>query len=242
MASTIVKHDWNGHSVRQRSADGYVNLTDMCKATGYPVQEFLKNPKYLEVSLFLYQEQHGEVIRHPMQFDDEEIWTDLDLAGFYARNAAKYSSDNYSFLFWFNRTLLQINEETYHLIGDAITQAIFTTKNTDLERLYAVKSTDALYASPTNSAQVYFILIQRKKQVKIGFSKNPESRQRSFAAICSDKLDLKLTISGGIKTEQEVHSYFAEYRIGNTELFHYAGKLKDYLNGDLAVQWKQADG
>jgi hypothetical protein len=44
MATIIVKHDWNGHQVRQRSIDGYVNLTDMCKAEGKRVGDFLALP------------------------------------------------------------------------------------------------------------------------------------------------------------------------------------------------------
>ena len=44
MANSIVKHDWNGHQVRQRSADGYVNLTDMCKAEGRRVGDYLDLP------------------------------------------------------------------------------------------------------------------------------------------------------------------------------------------------------
>lgn len=44
MAMNIVKHNWNGNEVRQRSIDGYVNLTDMCKAEGRRVGDFLDLP------------------------------------------------------------------------------------------------------------------------------------------------------------------------------------------------------
>ena len=44
MASKIIKHDWNGHSISQKVDDGFVNLTDMCKAEGRRVGDYLDLP------------------------------------------------------------------------------------------------------------------------------------------------------------------------------------------------------
>lgn len=44
MASKIIKHDWNGHSISQKIDDGFVNLTDMCKAEGRRVGDYLDLP------------------------------------------------------------------------------------------------------------------------------------------------------------------------------------------------------
>jgi hypothetical protein len=45
MALDIVKHNWNGAEIRQRSTDGFVNLTDMCKAERRRVHDYLRLPQ-----------------------------------------------------------------------------------------------------------------------------------------------------------------------------------------------------
>ena len=40
----IVMHNWNKHQVRQRAVDGFVSLTDMCKAEGRVVGKYLELP------------------------------------------------------------------------------------------------------------------------------------------------------------------------------------------------------
>lgn len=44
MTVSILRHEWNGHEVRQRSIDGYVNLTDMCRAEKRRAGDYLDLP------------------------------------------------------------------------------------------------------------------------------------------------------------------------------------------------------
>ena len=48
MTSEIVKHDFNGNPIRQRVSDDYVSLTDMAKAEGRRVGDFLDLPRTKE--------------------------------------------------------------------------------------------------------------------------------------------------------------------------------------------------
>ena len=109
MASTIVRHDWNGHSVRQRSTDGYVNLTDMCKAEGRRVGDFLDLPttkayiSALATDLELIPENlvltkrgaNGGTLAHPDVAIECARWV------------------NMSFHLWANRTLRHVIERAH---------------------------------------------------------------------------------------------------------------------------------
>ena len=48
MANKIVQHDFNGNPIRQRVSDDYVSLTDMAKAEGRRVGDFLDLPRTKE--------------------------------------------------------------------------------------------------------------------------------------------------------------------------------------------------
>lgn len=107
MATNIVKHDWNGNQIRQRLDNGYVNLTDMCRAGERRVSDYLELPStkaYIDAlakDLSLIPENlvikkrgaHAGTFAHPEIAIDCAQWI------------------NMSFRIWANRTLRQVIEQ-----------------------------------------------------------------------------------------------------------------------------------
>jgi hypothetical protein len=104
MATKIVKHDWNGYQIRQQPADGFVNLTDMCKTEGRRVGDFLDLPtskayiSALAADLGLLPEnlviknrgRYGDTVAHPEVAIECARWVNME------------------FHIWANRTLRSV--------------------------------------------------------------------------------------------------------------------------------------
>lgn len=230
MATTIVKHQYDGYLISQRT-DGFVNLTQMALAAGLKIEEFLNDPRTLETKAAIYELQSG-IIRHPVEIADNEIWVDVDLAGEYAYQCRRIEGGN-KFCLWFNRVFIfgghsaeEINSAAaFHFAAESFQHS----RSSQIKKIAKASDEAAERMTSGTATKVYFIWNRNKNEIKIGFSKNPEARLASFQCGTSDVLQIVKTFQGGRAEELVFHKQFAKYRLGNTELFRHEGELKDFL-------------
>lgn len=80
---------------------------------------------------------------------------------------------------------------------------------------------------------IYFV--RGDDKVKIGFSKDVESRIKDLQASSPLELSLLLTIKGTTKTENELHDRFDKYRIRG-EWFRYEGELEEFVAASVQAK------
>jgi len=79
---------------------------------------------------------------------------------------------------------------------------------------------------------VYFIEAKGQHKIKIGYSKDPEKRRKTFATGSSSKLTLIKKIVGDFKLENEIKARFEHIRIEDLdgkEWFHATKELTEYI-------------
>ncbi|MFD5631604.1 GIY-YIG nuclease family protein [Streptomyces sp. NPDC127072] len=102
-------------------------------------------------------------------------------------------------------------------VRDAATvRVVLTAQATDLD------------LSGGHDDRVYFI--RNGDRVKIGYTANLRNRLSSFG-LRVDAVTLLLT--GGKRLERALHRYFAQYRIPDTEWFHYVPEIDSYITSRL---------
>lgn len=85
-------------------------------------------------------------------------------------------------------------------------------------------------AKPQRKGHVYFMRIDRKDDVKIGFSTSVADRRRQMDTGHHGKIDVIATIEGPQSLERDLHRRFANYR-KKGEWFSYTGPVKKFIEG-----------
>lgn len=208
--SNLIKN-WNDRAIRIRS-DRYVSLTDMAQATGESINDFLQKPRTLSVISKFYMNQDG-LIRHPIIDEGDSVWVCIPLAKEFS-----YQSQNCEFSVWMDEILWgdilhpEVLSKVFQLVKP-------TSKYTDLNE-----------DSKTVSTFVYFILNENTNTVKIGFSRNPDTRLNAFQTGTLDSLVILKTIAGNKSDEAAIHNRFSDYRVSKSrEIFRYEGSLKSFI-------------
>jgi hypothetical protein len=210
--NNIIK-SWNGRTIRIRS-DRYVSLTDMARATGEGVNDFLQKPRTLSIISKFYMKQEG-LIRHPIVDDGDNVWVCSPLAKEFC-----YQSHNYEFSIWMDDILWgdllhpEVSSDVFQLVK-------LTHQYADLDE-----------ESKIILSSVYFILNEDTNTVKIGVSKNPDIRLKAFQTGTLDSLRMLKTIVGTKDDEAAIHDKFSDYRVSKSrEIFRYEGLLKAFIDG-----------
>jgi hypothetical protein len=209
--SNLIKN-WNDRAIRIRS-DRYVSLTDMAQATGECINDFLQQPRTLSVISKFYMNQEG-LIRHPITEEGDQVWVCTPLAKEFS-----YQSQNHEFSVWMDDILW--GDFLHPEVLPEIVQLVKPSHK------YADLNED----SRTVSTFVYFILNENTNTVKIGFSRNPDTRLNAFQTGTLDSLVILKIIAGNKNDEAAIHSRFSDYRVSkNREIFRYEGLLKSFID------------
>lgn len=92
---------------------------------------------------------------------------------------------------------------------------------------------------PMSEAKVYFIQCLETKRVKIGIAQKPIARLTQIQTMSPTKVDLVLSVEGGLELEKALHKEFAETRL-HGEWFEHTDELATRMDELLAK--KLADG
>jgi hypothetical protein len=185
----------------------------MAQATGESINNFLQKPRTLSVISKFYMNQDG-LIKHPIIPEGDLVWVCIPLAKEFS-----YQSQNHEFSVWMDEILWgdvlhpEVLDEVFQLVES-------TTKYADISE-----------NSKTVSTFVYFILNENTNTVKIGFSRNPDTRLSAFQSGTLDSLVILKTIAGTKDNEAAIHNRFSDYRISKSrEIFRYEGALKSFID------------
>lgn len=79
---------------------------------------------------------------------------------------------------------------------------------------------------------IYFILNELRNTIKIGISKDPESRTRYLQTSCADPLTYLGSILGNREDERKLHAQFSSCQLAG-EWFEYSEDLQDAIENIL---------
>lgn len=213
MKDNNIIHLWDGFTIRQRP-DGYINLSDMSQATGESIDSFFEHERTKSVIIAFYKKQDFQ-IKHPIDSTDvSSIWICRPLASEFS-----FQCENAEFSVWLDGILWD-KYLTHPEVVQGFFEQLLNRQKVDYDKNNGISVKAKTY--------VYFVLNKTQNEVKIGFSRNPECRLRSFQTGTTDELVLLKQVIGGRKEEQKIHLKFANFRIKG-EIFQYSLKLKSFI-------------
>lgn len=75
---------------------------------------------------------------------------------------------------------------------------------------------------------IYFILNKNLNHIKIGYSKNPYKRIKTFETSNSNELEIVYIIDGNISLEKRIHKFFVNFNIKN-EWFVFSKEIENFI-------------
>lgn len=114
-------------------------------------------------------------------------------------------------------------DKFFELYGVNATKSYFDYKNNP-----SVNTKETNNETIEPNGFVYFIINDKNKLCKIGFSVDPKKRIKVLQTGCPYPLRIYRTIEATMKMEKQLHKQFREYKT-NGEWFSITGRLLDYL-------------